>query len=150
MTAGAAGMGLAQVRLLIYRAKLNSNGEIVGGDLELDTGVNISTLSTGLKVVSSLNYTLSSNTYRNYWYMTIRNYQTGSLSIKGINNTNIVCDYSTIANSSSTEFRDMTWLWSVPYTNATPSDMPIVSAAGASTTTVAEFSQIPMIGYSSY
>lgn len=149
-TAGAAGLGLAQCRVLIYRSTLNANGEICGGDLELDTNVNVSTLTVGLKAVSGLNHTLSSNTYKNFWYMAIRNYQTGLLSLKYFSNSNVKCDYSTLSTSTS-EFRDMSWYFQVPWTAATPASLPQVSGSGLiSPSYMLEFSQIPAIGYSSY
>jgi archaellin len=147
-TAGAAGLGLAAVRFLIYRSQLNANGEIVGGDLELDTGVNMSTLSTGGKVTTGLNHTLSSNTYGDCWFMCVRNYQTGSLQVKAFSNTTVLCDMADVASASGTIYRDMSWYWTVPWTDATPASMPATSGTVASTTTVTEYSQVLVIGYS--
>jgi hypothetical protein len=147
-TAGAAGLGLAQIRFLIYRSKLNANGEIIGGDLELDTGVNMSTISTGGKVTTGLNHTLSSNTYGDCWFMCVRNYQTGSLQIKAYSNTAVLCDTGDVASAAGTIYRDMSWYWIVPWNAATPASMPLVSAGTATTTAVAEFSQVIYIGYS--
>ncbi|CAB5208331.1 hypothetical protein UFOVP182_12 [uncultured Caudovirales phage] len=148
MTAGASGTGLSQVRLLIYRSKLDASGNLIGGDLEFDTGVNISTLSTGLKVATGLNYTLSSNTYLNCWFMVLRNYQSGSLQVRSLGNTTVTSDYMEISSSAGVNSREMTWYWTVPYTAATPASMPTVSASTPSTTAVAELSQIIAIGYS--
>lgn len=147
-TAGAAGLGLAAIRFLIYRSTLNANGEIIAGDLELDTATNINTLSTGIKVVTGLNHTLSSNTYQNIWYMGVRNYQTGSLQIRAYSNTDLVSEYSDLASAATTAYRDMSWYWSVPYTAATPITAPTASASTATTTRVAEWSQVIQIGYS--
>jgi hypothetical protein len=147
-SAGSAGTGLAQARILIYRAKLNANGELIGGDLELDTNVDISTLTTGIKVITGLNHTLSSNTYKDYWYMAIRNYQSGNLSIKCLDNTNVVSTHSSLSTLTVVENRDMTWFWFVPYTSSTPTSMPQISGAGFSASFVSEYTQIPMIGYS--
>lgn len=147
-SAGSAGTGLAEARLLIYRSKLNANGELIGGDLELDTNINVSTLTTGMKVITGLNHTLSSNTYKDYWYMAIRNYQSGNLSIKCLDNTNVVCTNSSISTLISVENRDMSWYWFVPYTSSTPTSMPQISGVGFSASFVSEYTQIPMIGYS--
>ena len=148
MTAGAGGLGLAQCRILIYRSKLNAAGNIVGGDLELDTNVNISTLSTGLKIVSGLNHTLSSNTYKDCWFMCIRSYQSGSLSLKFHTPTGTVARYADISQSSTTYTRDMGWYFSCLYTSATPAAMPTVSASGPSTSAVAATGDYIMFGYS--
>lgn len=148
MSAGAGGLGLAQCRILIYRSKLNATGNIVGGDLELDTNVNISTLSTGLKVVSGLNHTLSSNTYKDCWFMCIRSYQSGSLSLKLHTPTGTVARYADISQSSTTYNRDMGWYFSCLYTSATPAAMPSVSASGPSTSAVAATGDYIMFGYS--
>jgi hypothetical protein len=148
MTAGASGMGLAQCRVLIYRTKLNSAGNIIIGDLELDTNINISTLTTGLKVISNLNHTLSSNTYKDCWFICIRNYQSGSLSLKLHSNTGTVSWYADLSQSSTTYARDMGWYFSCPYNIPTPVSGPAVSAATPSTTAVAEHGQYIMFGYS--
>jgi hypothetical protein len=148
MTAGAGGLGLSQCRILIYRSKLNASGNIVGGDLELDTNVNISTLSTGLKVVSGLNHTLSSNTYKDCWFICIRNYQSGSLTLKLHTPTGTVSRYADISQSSTTYTRDMGWYFSCLYTSATPAAMPAVSASGPSTSAVAATGDYIMFGYS--
>lgn len=151
MTAGAAGLGLAQVRFLIYRTKLNANGQITGGDLELDTNVNINTLSTGLKVVTGLNHTLSSNSYGNKWYMCLRNYQTGSLSIKMYTSGSIVTEYGEISLATNVMNRDLCWSWNVLWNDPTPAFMPAVSSGALSATAVTEFSTgVPCIGYSSF
>jgi hypothetical protein len=147
-TAGAAGLGLAAVRFLIYRSKLDANGEIVGGDLELDTGVNMSTLSTGGKVTTGLNHTLSSNTYGDCWFMCIRNYQTGSLQVKAYSNTTVLCDMADVASAAGTIYRDMSWYWTVLWNSPTPASMPTISTGGPTTTSVAEYSQVLFIGYS--
>jgi hypothetical protein len=148
MSAGAAGLGLAQVRILIYRSKLDANGFYTGGDLELDTNVDINTLTTGLKVVSGLNHTLSSNTYKNVWYMAIRNYQTGSLSLKFLTSTTVPIQYADISLATSTLGRDMGWTWICAYTASTPASMPAVSSGGNSVNAVNEFQQIIALGYS--
>lgn len=148
MTAGAAGLGLAQVRFLIYRAQLDANGEIVGGALELDTNININTLSPGLKVVSGLNHTLSSNTYKDVWFMAIRNYQTGSLSVRGISTSAGTTYYGEISQSTGTVNRDMTWYWNCLWNSPTPASMPTVSGTVFSTTSVTELNSYIMIGYS--
>lgn len=151
MTAGAAGMGLAQVRILIYRTKLNANGEITGGDLELDTNVNINTLTTGLKVVTGLNHTLSSNTYGNKWYMCIRNYQTGTLSIKMFVANSMVTEYGDISLATNTLNRDLCWSWNALWNDPTPASMPATSSGSVSATAVSEYSVgVPAIGYSSF
>ena len=150
MTAGAAGLGLAQARILIYRSKLNANNEIIGGDLELDTNVNINTLSTGLKVITGLNYTLSNNTYKNVWFMCIRNYQTGSLSLKFYTTADIVSKLYDISASSSATERDLGWYFSTLYTSATPASMPVSASTSPSTTAVASTSGLVAIGYSNY
>jgi hypothetical protein len=146
MAAGAAGLGLAQVRILIYRTKLDANGFYTGGDLELDTNVDISTLTTGLKVVSGLNHTLSSNTYKNVWYMAIRNYQTGSLSLKFLGS--VAIQYADISLATSILNRDLGWTWVCAYTASTPASMPAVASGGSSPTAVNEFQQIIALGYS--
>lgn len=148
MTAGSAGLGLAQCRVLIYRTKLNSAGNIIIGDLELDTGVSISTLTTGLKVVSNLNHTLSSNTYKDCWFICIRNYQTGSLSLKLHTLAGAVSWYADLSPSSTSYTRDAGWYFSCPYNAATPTTAPAVSAAAPSTTAVASHSEYIMFGYS--
>ena len=151
MTAGAAGLGLAQVRLLIYRTKLNANGQVTGGDLELDTNVNINTLTTGLKVVTGLNHTLSSNTYGNKWYMCIRNYQTNSLSIKFYTSTSIVTEYGDISLSTSTLNRDLCWSWLALWNDPTPASIPATSSGSLSSTAISEYTLgVPLIGYSSF
>ena len=149
MSAGAAGLGLAQIRFLIYRAQLDANGEIVGGALELDTNVNINTLTTGLKVVSGLNHTLSSNTYKDVWFMAIRNYQTGSLSVRGISTSVGTTYYAEISQSTATVNRDMSWYWTCLWNSPTPASMPTVSGTVfPSTTSVIEYNTYIMIGYS--
>ena len=148
MTAGAGGLGLAACRILIYRSKLNATGNIVGGDLELDTNTNISTLSTGLKVLSGLNHTLSSNTYKDCWFMCIRNYQSGSLSLKLHSNTGTVTHYADISQASTTYTRDMGWYFSCLYATPTPTAMPAISSTTATTTTVASYGDYIMFGYS--
>ena len=148
MTAGASGLGLAACRILIYRTKLNSAGNIVAGDLELDTNVNISTLSTGLKVVSGLNHTLSSNTYKDCWFIGIRNYQSGSLSLKLHSNTGTVTWYADISQASTSYTRDMGWYFSCSYTASTPTSMPATSSTTPSINTIAEYSNYIMFGYS--
>ena len=148
MTAGAAGLGLAQARILIYRSKLNANNEIIGGDLELDTNVNINTLTTGLKVVTGLNHTLSSNTYKNVWFMCIRNYQTGSLSLKFYTTVDIVSKLYDLSASISTAERDLGWYFTCLYTSATPTSMPVSASTAPSTTAVASTSALVAIGYS--
>ena len=150
MTAGAGGLGLAQARILIYRSKLNANNEIIGGDLELDTNVNISTLSTGLKVVTGLNHTLSNNTYKNVWFMCIRNYQSGSLSLKFYTTADIVSKLYDISASSTATERDLGWYFSCLYTSATPASMPVSASTSPSTTAVASTSGLVAIGYSNY
>ena len=148
MTAGASGLGLAACRILIYRSKLNASGNIVAGDLELDTNINISTLSPGLKVVSGLNHTLSSNTYKDCWFICIRNYQSGSLSLKLHSNTGTVTWYADISQSSTTYTRDMGWHFLCPYTASTPASMPATSSTTATATTVAAHGDYIMFGYS--
>ena len=150
MTAGASGLGLAQARILIYRSKLNANNEIIGGDLELDTNVNINTLSTGLKVVTGLNHTLSNNTYKNVWFMCIRNYQSGSLSLKFYTTADIVSKLYDISASSTATERDLGWYFSCLYTSATPASMPVSASTSPSTTAVASTSGLVAIGYSNY
>lgn len=149
-TAGAAGLGLAAVRFLIYRSTLNANGEIIAGDLELDTGVNINTLSTGIKAVSNLNHTLSSNTYRNVWYMGLRNYQTGTLSVRTLTSSSTITEFGEITSSPTTMTREMSWYWAVPWTAAVPTTAPTQSASSASTTAVGEWQQIINIGFSEF
>ena len=149
MTAGASGLGLAQARILIYRTKLNANNEIIGGDLELDTNVNINTLSTGLKVVTGLNHTLSSNTYKNVWYMCIRNYQSGSLSLKFYTTADIVSKLYDLSASSSAAERDLGWYFTCLYTSPTPASMPVSASTAPSTTAVASTASLVAIGYSS-
>jgi hypothetical protein len=149
-TAGSSGLGLAQARVLIYRSKLNGDGNIVGGDLELDTAVNINTLSTGIKVVTGLNHTLSTETYGDQWYMALRNYQTGSLSLKAFTNTTVLSHYAEIFTSGSTMARDNAWRWNVPYTDATPTAMPMTASLSPSATTVtAQDTGILYMGYKS-
>ena len=148
MTAGASGLGLAACRILIYRSKLNASGNIVAGNLELDTNINISTLSPGLKVVSGLNHTLSSNTYKDCWFICIRNYQSGSLSLKLHSNTGTVTWYADISQSSTTYTRDMGWHFLCPYTASTPASMPATSSTTATATTVAAHGDYIMFGYS--
>lgn len=148
MTSGASGLGLAACRILIYRTKLNAAGNIVAGDLELDTNINISTLTTGLKVVSGLNHTLSSNTYKDCWFIGIRNYQSGSLSLKLHSNTGTVTWYADLSQSSTSYTRDMGWYFSCPYTASTPASMPATSSTTPSTNAVAEYSNYIMFGYS--
>ena len=148
MTAGAGGLGLAACRILIYRSKLNAAGNIVAGDLELDTNTNISTLSTGLKVLSGLNYTLSSNTYKDCWFMCIRNYQSGSLSLKLHTNTGTVTWYADISQSSTTYTRDMGWYFLCPYTASTPTSMPATASVSPTTNAVASYGEYIMFGYS--
>ena len=136
-TAGSAGLGLAAVRFVIYRSKLDANGNVVAGDLELDTGVNINTLTTGLKVVTGLNHTLSNNTVKDIWWMGLRNYQTVSLSVKTHPTTGAAFTWHAEINSSgSTMFRDNAWFWIVPWNAAMPSTAPSVSASAASTSAV--------------
>jgi hypothetical protein len=149
MTAGAAGLGLAAVRILIYRTKLDANGALTGGDLELDTNIDVSTLSAGFKVVTGLNHTLSSNTYGNKWYMCIRNYQSGSLSIKMVNG--IITQYGDLSLATSTLNRDLCWSWVCLWNSPTPASMPMVSSGAQSTTAVSENTTgLPVIGYSNY
>ena len=148
MTAGSAGMGLSQCRVLIYRTKLNAAGNIVGGNLELDTNINISTLTTGLKVISGLNHTLSSNTYKDCWFICIRNYQSGSLSLKLHTNTGTVTWYADISQSSTSYTRDMGWYFTCPYTASTPGSMPATSSTTPSTSAVASHGDFIMFGYS--
>jgi hypothetical protein len=148
MTAGASGLGLAACRVLIYRSKLNAAGNIVAGDLELDTNVNVSTLTTGLKVISSLNHTLSSNTYKDCWFMCIRNYQSGSLSLKLHSNTGTVTWYADISQASTSYTRDMGWYFLCPYTASTPAIMPATSSITPSINTVADYANYIMFGYS--
>jgi len=128
MTAGGAGLGLAECRILIYRTKLNAAGEIVGGDIELDTGVQINTLTTGIKVVTGLNHTLSSNTYKDLWFIGIRNYQTGTLSIKTYSNTDTATLYADVASSGSTMFRDNAWYFTCAWNAAVPTLMPMTAS----------------------
>jgi len=148
MTAGAAGTGLSQCRLMIYRTMLDSNGELVGGGLELDTAVNVSTLSAGIKVVTGLNHTLSNSTYKNVWYIAMRNYQSGTLSLKSLENVNVKSGYMDLSASVTTAPRDMSWYFTCGYTASTPTSMPAVSAVSPSTSAVAEWSQYLAIGYS--
>lgn len=148
MTAGASGMGLAQCRVLIYRTKLNSSGNIIIGDLELDTNVNISTLSAGLKVVSNLNHTLSSNTHKDCWFICIRNYQSGALSLKLHSTTGTVSWYADLSQSSTAYTRDMGWYFTCAYNLPTPATAPAVSAGTASSTAVASHGEYIMFGYS--
>ena len=148
MTAGASGLGLAACRILIYRSKLNSTGNIVASDLELDTNVNISTLTTGLKVISNLNHTLSSNTYKDCWFICIRNYQSGSLSLKLHSNTGTVTWYADISQSSTTYTRDMGWYFLCPYTASTPTSMPATASVTPTTNAVAAYGDYIMFGYS--
>jgi hypothetical protein len=148
MTAGASGLGLAACRILIYRSKLNASGNIVAGNLELDTNINISTLSPGLKVVSGLNHTLSSNTYKDCWFICIRNYQSGSLSLKLHSNTGTVTWYADLSQSSTTYARDMGWYFLCPHASATPASMPATSSSTATATTVAAYGDYIMFGYS--
>lgn len=147
-TAGVAGTGLAQARILIYRAKLDANGYYTGGDLELDTAVNISTLTTGLKVVSGLNHTLSSNTYKNVWFMAIRNYQSNVLTIRGFQNTAAITGYGDLSVATTTSYRDLGWVWQALSTDPTPASMPVVSSGGTSPTAVNEYQFVMAIGYS--
>ena len=148
MTAGASGLGLAACRILIYRSKLNASGNIVAGNLELDTNINISTLSPGLKVVSGLNHTLSSNTYKDCWFICIRNYQSGSLSLKLHSNTGTVTWYADLSQSSTTYARDMGWHFLCPHAAPTPASMPATSSSTATATTVAAYGDYIMFGYS--
>lgn len=148
MTAGASGLGLAACRVLIYRSKLNAAGNIVAGNLELDTNTNISTLSTGLKVLSGLNHTLSSNTYKDCWFMCIRNYQSGSLSLKLHSNTGTVTHYADISQASTTYTRDMGWYFSCSYTASTPTSMPATSSTTPSVNAVVAYGDYIMFGYS--
>ena len=148
MTAGASGLGLAACRILIYRSKLNDAGNIIAGNLELDTNINISTLTTGLKVVSGLNHTLSSNTYKDCWFICIRNYQSGSLSLKLHSNTGTVTWYADLSQSSTTYTRDMGWYFRCSYTASTPESMPATSSSTATATTVAAHGDYIMFGYS--
>jgi hypothetical protein len=147
-SAGAAGLGLAACRVLIYRSKLNANGEIVGGDLELDTGVNISTLSAGIKVVTGLNHTLSNLTYKDQYFMAFRNFQTGSLSVKSQANGDTMTWYSEISTSGTTMERDNAWYFSAPFANATPAAMPATSSNAFTTTTVAPIDTLIYMGFS--
>jgi hypothetical protein len=139
---------LAACRVLIYRSKLNANGEIVGGDLELDTGVNISTLSAGIKVVTGLNHTLSNLTYKDQYFMAFRNFQTGSLSVKSQANGDTMTWYSEISTSGTTMERDNAWYFSAPFANATPAAMPATSSNAFTTTTVAPIDTLIYMGFS--
>jgi hypothetical protein len=147
-TAGAAGLGLAACRVLIYRSKLNANGEIVGGDLELDTGINISTLSPGIKVVTGLNHTLSTLTYKNQYFIGLRNYQTGTLSVKSSPNADTMTWYSEISTSGTTMERDNGWFFTIPFANATPVAMPATSSITPSISTVAPADTLIYMGFS--
>jgi hypothetical protein len=148
-TAGAAGLGLAECRLVIYRSKLDANGNIIIGDLELDPGVSFNTLSPGPKILTGLNHTLSTNTSKDMWWIGLRNYQTGSLSVKLIVNTSLLTEYAELAASGTTMARDNAWYWTVPWNAAMPASGPTMSASAPTTTRLASAdSSILWCGYS--
>ena len=147
-TAGAAGLGLAACRVLIYRSKLNGAGEVVGGDLELDTGVNVSTLSPGIKIVTGLNHTLSNLTYKDQYFMALRNFQSGALSVKSQANGDTITWYSEFNTSGTTMERDNAWYFSAPFANATPTAMPGTSSNAPTTATVAPADTLIYMGFS--
>jgi hypothetical protein len=99
-TAGAAGLGRAQVELSIWRSTVTTSGDIAVGALEKICG-SYSTLSTGAKVLTGLNHTLSSNTYKNIWWMGYRNYQSGSISLNCFPLSDTKSDYIDVATSTT-------------------------------------------------
>jgi hypothetical protein len=82
--------------------------------------------------------------------MCLRNFQTGTLSLKVLTNSATLSYNAEVASSTTTMSRDLSWYWQVPFANPTPTSMPAISAASPSTTEVAEYTYVIAIGYSSY
>jgi hypothetical protein len=82
--------------------------------------------------------------------MCIRNYQSGSLSLKFYTTADIVSKLYDISASSTATERDLGWYFSCLYTSATPASMPVSASTSPSTTAVASTSGLVAIGYSNY
>jgi hypothetical protein len=99
-TAGAAGLGRAQVELSIWRSTVTTGGDLAIGDLEKICG-SYSTLSPGAKILTGLNHTLSTSTYKNIWWMGYRNYQSGSVQLNCYSLADTRSEYIDLASSTT-------------------------------------------------
>ena len=118
-TAGAAGMGRAQVELSIWRSTVAPDGNIAVGAIEKICG-SYSTLSTGAKVLTGLNHTLSTSTYKNIWWMGYRNYQSGSISLNCYALSDTPSEYIDVATSTTINL-GKSFYQNILYTAAYPS-----------------------------
>lgn len=125
-TAGAAGLGRAQLELSIWRSTITPQGDIAIGALEKICG-SFSTLSTGAKVLTGINHTLSTSTYKNIWWMGYRNYQSGALSMNCFPLSDTPSEYIDVATSTTIALGKSFYqniLYTAPYpTGATSSQL---------------------------
>lgn len=142
-TAGSAGLGLAQAGLMIYRSQIIGN-QIYAGALEKDFGT-FSTLSTGVKILTVSTHTLSTNTYKNLWFLAMRNYQSGSLSLRVYNQASLFSNWLDFS-TSTTIYKALSWVQTCAYTASNPTSLATQSGIAPTSTVATEVFQILSVG----
>ena len=144
-TAGAAGLGSATLSVYIYRSKLNSSGGLIAGDMEKSCG-SFSTLTTGAKIITGINHTLSNNTIDNIWWIAFRNNSTNTISLRSHTATDVPSWYMEFSTSNS-QSKVMGYYQLCPYTSSTPTTLATQSAASATTTVAAALTTPVHVGF---
>jgi hypothetical protein len=150
INAGAtAGIGYAWGGLALYKSKLDATGGIIAGDLEKDFGTFSS--ATGLKTITGINHTLSTDTYNNIWWIAFRNYTSAlTLAVVSPLNTASITWYGDMSQGT-TQYRDVTWTQQLAHTAPYPTTLATQSANLSSSITNQSFTNgFIWCGLSSY